>query len=323
MKKILLLIPTILFPYLLLFFMFCIFTGFLMEELFDNFFLVMIFYLMGYFVITFALILAYIILSRIRKWDPKEMAKINMIVKAVQIPAYLAIFILGLICSLTIFTIGFTIAFIIYDIVSIFLTGIIGASTIMRLKVKNQRLASFYIINGILQFIFCVDVVSSFIVYNSIGHVSNVVSLPSNDEESKKEFPLISFVSTLTVNILLCLVLIISEVLFPLIDDFSGYPLWYKLLTYATVIIMILGVVMSCVFRNRANTKPIELVFEVLGFFMGIAVMLITVIVFSGTLGERIIFSLITMIVSFSFCFGISTTIGLLKRAKKKNVQSI
>lgn len=79
-----------------------------MEELFDNFFLVLLFYMFVYFVITLGLNILFCVLCAKKNWKARQIALINMIIKLAQIPAYIAIFFLGTVCLLSIFTFGFT-----------------------------------------------------------------------------------------------------------------------------------------------------------------------------------------------------------------------
>lgn len=88
-----------------------------------------------------------------------------MVVKLIQIPAYLAIFVLGVLFFISIFTYVFSIFFILYDAAAILLTGLIGVAAVIRAHAEGRATDAFAVINGILQFIFCVDVVSSIVVY--------------------------------------------------------------------------------------------------------------------------------------------------------------
>ncbi len=161
MKKILL-IPTVLFPYLILFCMYCIFSGFLMEELFQSFAPVMLIYVLIWLIVALLCNVIYIVISTVRKEDTVKLLKTNMIVKIAQIPAYIAIFVLGVLCFMTIFTIGFTIFFMLFDLVSVFLSGMLGFSAIIFSKEKRTPL---FIVLGLLQFVMCVDVPLSIVIF--------------------------------------------------------------------------------------------------------------------------------------------------------------
>ncbi len=64
--------------------------------------------------------------SLLKKRNAQELLRINMVIKLLHIPSYIIIFTLGLMFSLTIFTIGITIVFMIWDCLTIVLSGLIG-----------------------------------------------------------------------------------------------------------------------------------------------------------------------------------------------------
>lgn len=68
-----------------------------MELVFQNLFLVMIFYILVYCIFVLLCDLIFIVLSFVKKWDHLELCKINMIVKLIRVPGYIAIFIFGII----------------------------------------------------------------------------------------------------------------------------------------------------------------------------------------------------------------------------------
>ncbi len=164
MKRSILLLPCALFPYVLLFAIYCLYTGFLMEELFDNFFLVLLFYMGIYFLLTLVLTAVFAVWCLAGKAEAKRIALANMVIKLAQIPAYVVIFVIGVICLISLFTIGFTIFFVLYDMLSICLSGAVGLVAVIRLG-KEKRFSPFLVAAGILQFVFCADVVASVVVY--------------------------------------------------------------------------------------------------------------------------------------------------------------
>lgn len=88
-----------------------------------------------------------------------------MIVKLAQVPAFIAIFILGFFLSITIFTILFSVFFIIYDCMTIYVTGLTGISAVIRNYDDKKFSKRFAVANAFLQFAFCVDVISAVIIY--------------------------------------------------------------------------------------------------------------------------------------------------------------
>lgn len=165
MKKIIFVLPGAIFPYTLLFALYCIFTGFLMESVFENNAFTLLFYLLVFFAVSLLGNLVFLILSIVRRWDAKKISFINMMVKLIQIPAYVLIFILGLIFMLTVFTYAFSIFFVLFDCLAIFLSGLTGVACVVRCYAEGKASKPFSIINGILQFFFCIDVVSAVVVF--------------------------------------------------------------------------------------------------------------------------------------------------------------
>jgi len=94
-----------------------------------------------------------------------------MIIKIVHIPAYIILFFFGLLTTLTIFTFPFAIAFIIFDNLTIFMSGIIGLSGLIRSFIEKKVSIKKVILYGLFQFIFCIDVISSIIIYRKVKKV--------------------------------------------------------------------------------------------------------------------------------------------------------
>ena len=98
-------------------------------------------------------------------WGARQTAFFNMLIKLVQIPAYLAIFVLGVLFFLTIFTYAFSVFFVLFDCITIFLTGLVGLTANLRLYKERKCSGSFAALNSVCQFVFCIDVISAVIVY--------------------------------------------------------------------------------------------------------------------------------------------------------------
>ena len=109
--------------------------------------------------------------SFIKKEKPLDMLRINMLIKLIHISAYLFIFFVGLACIITIFTIGITIILIIFDIMTIALNGLIGLGGIIRSFREGEISIETAVFHGILQFIFCADIISSIVIYRKVKRV--------------------------------------------------------------------------------------------------------------------------------------------------------
>jgi hypothetical protein len=106
-----------------------------------------------------------VVASYVKKWSAHAMALYNMVIKLAQIPAYVIIFILGVLLLLSIFTYGFTVFFMIIDLFTIFLSGLIGIVASRKNYTCGNLSTTEWIIHSILQFVFCADIVSAIIIY--------------------------------------------------------------------------------------------------------------------------------------------------------------
>ncbi len=98
------------------------------------------------------------------KYSAYEASKMNLIVKACQVPAYIFHFIMG-ICGalLGIFGIGFLFLAIVVDVLTILLTGINSIGCSIQIKKEGILSTGVTILLAICSFIFCVDMVAAII----------------------------------------------------------------------------------------------------------------------------------------------------------------
>ncbi len=112
----------------------------------------------------FALAILCAVLAVKSKNTPYQIAKMNLLLKATQIPAYIIYFALGVFSVfLSVWGIGILLAIILIDLLTIILTGINSIGCTIRLKkdtVISKRMA---IILGICSFLYCVDIVVAII----------------------------------------------------------------------------------------------------------------------------------------------------------------
>lgn len=172
-KKIFLLyIPMLLVPYVALF---RLATIFLSEDIeFFNFIMYSVFdanalYLTGalvlYCFLSAVLSVICFFISILNKYDALSIARISVIIKIMQIPAYLIIFALSVLFTIAIFTIPFVIGLFLIDYFTLLFSGLlVGASVInsVRQGIFKPNDVIWVII---LQSVFCVDVVFSIIFY--------------------------------------------------------------------------------------------------------------------------------------------------------------
>ena len=171
-KRFLLLLPTLLMPYFAIASLFIIFfstknqiANYIMESVFKGNALL----LLVLFAIT---VILSVILSCIcsfvsikNKWEPLAFSKTVMIIKLIQIPAFIIIFILSLAFMLTIFTIPFAIALFFLDVLALLSTGFLNIAAIITASRNGAVSFKDNLGLAVLQFVFCADVVASVIFY--------------------------------------------------------------------------------------------------------------------------------------------------------------
>ena len=168
MKKKLLLIPTTVFPYIFIaftvfFFIFSNNPNSLLYISQDN----IIFVPIGFTIIVFlSFILNIIFIVMSKSDDSSKILTTALIIKCVQIPAYIAIFLFGLLLSLMIFmTVPLILILILIDLITLFLSSMISIYSIIKvLKEKKSKKKALPVIAIICQFFFCVDVLSLIIL---------------------------------------------------------------------------------------------------------------------------------------------------------------
>ena len=167
-KKIWLVLPAVFIPYAVIIDMVIIFFStknpiarFIMESIFMNSIFPMLWALFFYIAIASALVILCFIACIVRNWNALSMAKTAMIIKLLQIPTYVVIFVLSLFLTLTIFT--YPIAFMLFlvDCLTLTLSGLLNIAAVVLADRQNtlSYRKTFWII--ISQLIFCADVVAS------------------------------------------------------------------------------------------------------------------------------------------------------------------
>lgn len=165
MKKLLPFTFIILFPYLIIFLIYSLFNHTIMEILFQNNIYVALLYLFIFWFIALVSAIAICANNLAYKGNALELTRINMIIKLSQIPAYLLIFVAGLACILTIFTFAISFVLMILDCAAIILSGLVGVSAVKRCHSEGILSTKGMVLHGILQFVFCADLVSAIIVF--------------------------------------------------------------------------------------------------------------------------------------------------------------
>ena len=125
--------------------------------------------LLAAFLIALVSSIVVLIVSLVNRWDALKFARLNMVIKLIHIPAYLIIFLFGVASFITIFTFAFSAVFVVLDCLTICLTGIIGLASVIRSVAEKKLSITAGVVHGILQFIFCADVVSAVILYITVN----------------------------------------------------------------------------------------------------------------------------------------------------------
>ena len=99
------------------------------------------------------------------QWNYMELLEVNMIIKCIQIPAYVVIFLFGIAFLLTIFTFAFSFILVILDCFGVFLSGMVACIAIKRTVSEGALNKGIGFLCKIGSFIFCLDVIVAIVLY--------------------------------------------------------------------------------------------------------------------------------------------------------------
>jgi hypothetical protein len=119
-----------------------------------------------------------IIKCNVNKVESRMILQFNIIVKLIHIPAYIIIFVFGVLFLITIFTMSFSLAFVVFDMLTILLSGLMGITGVVRGRKEKKIPKRPAIILGIMQFIFCADVLCAIIAYFTVKNRKRIKILP-------------------------------------------------------------------------------------------------------------------------------------------------
>jgi hypothetical protein len=172
-------IPVMVYPYIIILGLISIFSG---GELFHDDGMIMLLGVPIWGVIALILAIIISIIIKVKKVSAEKILRLNMMIKVVQIPAYIVIFFLGLACMITIFTMLVTILLIILDCLTILTTGIIGAASVARARKEKILSTGEAVAVGIFQFLFCADVISAVILYIGIAKKKKILNINKGNQ---------------------------------------------------------------------------------------------------------------------------------------------
>lgn len=115
--------------------------------------------------VTFWLTYLCVYKSLKNKWDAYTFVRTMTVIKLIHIPAYIAIFIIGTICMITVFTRAFTLLLAVFDFVLILMSGSMTFAAMLRTKDEYPSVFRKCIWALPLQFVYCADVIAVVIFY--------------------------------------------------------------------------------------------------------------------------------------------------------------
>lgn len=165
--KYLKMIPVIIYPYIyvVILAVFLMFLSVLPSDFNDAASLGLLIVAVIYNLYSFIVVIVNAVQGARGKMTARQAARMNLIIKGVQIPAYIMHFILGFMgLAMSVWGIGFVLWAILIDLLTILLTGISSIGCSIRMRKEGILSTAAAILMGIGCFIYCVDVVIA-IVY--------------------------------------------------------------------------------------------------------------------------------------------------------------
>ena len=166
MKGFLLFIPALLFPYLTVALVLCLFFGGgVIDALFSGNIWCGVALLILYFFVSLICTIVNVIRNIAVGCEARLCALNSMILKLSQIPAYITLFVIGLGCLLTIFTFGISFTLVLFDCMAILLSGVAAVPAVVNGAREGKLTMAEAVVSGILGFVFCADAVCAVFVY--------------------------------------------------------------------------------------------------------------------------------------------------------------
>lgn len=168
-KNLWLLLPGALVPYWVLGILALVYFGGELWEIFNNNIYSLLALFGVYLLVSLALSIVYGVRVLRGKISCKAAAKAAMVIKLAQIPAFVAIFLLGVLFFIAIWTIFFTLALVFFDGVSLVLSGIPCGAAVIAAAKKDLLTPGESGMLGAAQFFFCADVIAAVILYKKLA----------------------------------------------------------------------------------------------------------------------------------------------------------
>lgn len=123
---------------------------------------------LGAFILAMITSIVSFALALWNKWDSKPLALAAMLIKLLQIPAYLMVFMMGLAGMLFVRFIAVTVITFLFDCVLIFMSGLVSLSAVIGARREGRIGTGAAVGIGITSFVFCIDVIMSVVLYVKI-----------------------------------------------------------------------------------------------------------------------------------------------------------
>ncbi len=147
------------------------FLGEIMQTVFGNNGLMVLLLLFLFAVLSAIFVIIFSVIAVNGEYDALFVAKTAMVVKLVQIPAYIGIFVLGALLIISLMTIPFAVALMILDFFTLVLTGLLNVTAVILAVRQKLTTWSHSIWMVLLQLVFCADVVASIVLYVRLKQV--------------------------------------------------------------------------------------------------------------------------------------------------------
>lgn len=145
---------------------------FVMENIFNGqgFFLVGTLFL--YCAFATVVSMAYTVKSVIDNWDALAFTKTVLTMKLLQIPAYILNFIWGIILTITLFTIPFSIGLFFFECFALLSTGLLLSAAVINATRQGAFKVKEVLWVIVMQFVFFVDVIAAVIFYGKLKRMA-------------------------------------------------------------------------------------------------------------------------------------------------------
>lgn len=196
-------------------------------------------------------------------------ADINLLIKGVQIPAYIFHFVLACLGTfMSIWGIGVILFAIVVDFLSILTSGISAIGVHIRMAKQGYVSKGVAVLLAVGSFLYCVDV--GIAIFDEVYlRVRGVVAIP---EAAMKEKPLpkkkferkalIALGIVFLGALLFALILSFGEVNYPKAASIFIYPWPYEIGLYLSFALLLGGYVLCFLLKNRGNSWGYELLIE-------------------------------------------------------------